>query len=569
MNKKKIVTVICGTCLAASLAGAAVQAAEVEPAAITSGINVEALSDTISGTIHVDKLSTGAKAYIYVPDNELYGIRATVAPILIVYGNEPFSSESALETVYNSGLAAIADMEQTPVVLVNPLGEAWAEEDAGSLEAVKQLFADGTDNEVRKSDYYLDGKNEDGAYAGSYTRLYLFGDGTGADFIYSQLSKGVPGAGHFFGNAVYKPHAAFLMNPTVAEAIDLAETDAREVPVVLVNAPEEVASAYTALNTSVETVELQSDTTEGFDSELLLRAYHDVMEHYMVRVQSSVGLEYCETTLLRIPSNEELGLTEEKKEYTFEDGTALSYYQWASGEENLPFLAVMHGSGSSAESLVWSAAIQELAAEYGFNLISMENYANADLDDDKLIEVIDFAAAETKSDTSRLYVGGFSLGSMRSWGLISKYSDHFAGAVLMNGFNLGMNEESFSGAIPVFAYGGAESFLADFLEFPSAEENTQEKALLTANGVTENFEFDPEYTWGMEPTQVYTVEAEDLPDLAIEISEFASADGTVMTAFGSASSAGHEPLRVAAEEGWKLISKFSRQEDGSLQINEE
>jgi len=568
MKGKKILTAVCGVCLAASLFAGAVQAEEAQPAALSSDINVETLSETVSGTIHVDKLSTGAIAYVYIPDNELYGIRATAAPILIVYGNEPFSSATALETAYASGLAAIADMEQTPVVFVNPLGETWAEEDAASLEAAKNLFADGTDNAVRMSDYYLDGKNEAGAYAGSYTRLYLFGCGAGADFIYSQLSKGVAGGAQFFGNATFKPHAAFLMNPSSTEAIDLAESDVREVPVVIVNGTEEIISAYTALNKSVETVELQSDVAEGFDAALLTQAYLDVMEHYMVRVQCSAGLDYCETSLFRITSNDELGLKEEKKEYTFEDGTALSYYQWASGEEGLPLLVVMHGSGSSAECLVWSASIQELASEYGFNLISLENYSNGDLDNDKLIEAIDFAAEETKSDMSRLYVGGFSMGSVKTWALTSSYTDHFAGAIAMNGFNSGMSEDGFTAAIPFFAYGGAESFLAGFFEFPNADNFAQEAALFAANNVTAELEFNPELTWGMEPSNTYTIEVTDLPDLAVEISEFASEDGTVMTAFGSASSAGHEPLKAAIEEGWKLISKFRRAEDGSVQVIE-
>ena len=90
-----------------------------------SDVTVEQPSENIQGTIHPEKLSNGAVAYVYVPDNSSYGLRATAAPILVVYGNTPYTSASALETAYSSGLASIADLEQGAVVFVNPVGETW------------------------------------------------------------------------------------------------------------------------------------------------------------------------------------------------------------------------------------------------------------------------------------------------------------------------------------------------------------------------------------------------------------------------------------------------------------
>ena len=108
------------------------------------------------------------------------------------------------------------------------------------------------------------------------------------------------------------------------------------------------------------------------------------------------------------------------------------------------------------------------------------------------MEAIDAAIEETGSDAGRLYVGGFSMGSVKTWSLSSKYSDRIAGALGMNGFNSGMAEEGFAGAVPFFCYGGKESYLAGFFEFPSAENFAQEAALFKANGVVDEFEFDPE-----------------------------------------------------------------------------
>ncbi|MBR2121875.1 MAG: hypothetical protein IJ930_02925 [Lachnospiraceae bacterium] len=564
MKRKLAAAILAGMFAAFSVSGT-VLAAEAIP---TSTINVETPSESVSGEVYVEKLSNGAKAYVYVPDNELYGVRATAAPILVVFGNEAYTSETAKQTAEESGLAAIADMEQGAVVFVNPIGQEWAEEDGTSLEAAKNLFSDSTNNAVHASNFLVNGKSEDAAFAGVYQRLYVFAEGAGADFVYSVLSKGVDGSGQFFGPATFKPQAAFLMNPASTEEIDLTETpedkEYREIPVVIVNGTDEIIAAYTALNAHAPTVTMESETAEGFDAEVLLKAYDDVIEHNIARVQSSVGLDYCKTTVMYLPGNDELGLTEEKKEYTYDDGASLVYYQWTCGEEGAPLFALFHGSGSCAENIAWTSGLVSLAAEKGFNLISFENYSNADLDDDKIMEAIDAAIEETGSDAGRLYVGGFSMGSVKTWALASKYSDRIAGALGMNGFNSGMAEEGFAGPVPFFCYGGKESYLAGFFEFPSADNYTQEAALFKANGVAEDFEFDPEYLWGMEPVNIDIEEAEEYPDLAIEFSEFASEDGNIYTMFACASSAGHEPVPTAVRAGWNFISIYARDAEGNI-----
>ena len=536
----------------------------------TSDVGVEKASEKISGSIHVEKLSTGAIAYVYVPDNADYGVRATAAPILVVYGNTAYTSQTALETANTSGLAAIADKEQGAVVFVNPLGEEWSEDDKASLEAAKNLFSDGTNNNVKVSNYTVDGKSEVAAYPGSYCRVYVFGEGAGADFVYEQLSPGVDGSGQFFGNATIKPTAAFLANPASTEKVDLTKSDKREIPVVVMNGADEIASAYEALNQTVETESVTSDVKEGFDMQTLLDAYDNVVEHYMVRVQASVGVEDCQTSLLKINGNQELGLTETKNTYEFSDGTALTYYEWSDGTEGEPLVLTFHGSGNSAEMQVWSSGLNALAASEGFQLVSFENYSNDNLDNDKIIEAIDSIIEETKCDATRVYVSGFSMGSMRTWALTSNYSDKFAGAIAMCGFNMGMDENgSFKAEMPFYAISGKESYLAGFFEFPNAENYLQEAAILKANHVADEFTFDESAgTWGLKPDNTYTVEATDLPDLSIEVSQFADSDGNIMTAFASASSAGHEPLRAATADAWKFVSQFSRNADGTLTFTE-
>ena len=187
------------------------------------------------------------------------------------------------------------------------------------------------------------------------------------------------------------------------------------------------------------------------------------------------------------------------------------------------------------------------------------------------MEAVDHIIAETASDSTKVYVSGFSMGSMRTWALASQYSDRFAGAIAMNGFNSGMEEGAeFKTSVPFYAIGGKESYLAAFFEFPGADNYVQEAALFKVNNVSDNFVFDETAgVWGMEPAETYTITAEDLPDLTVEVSLFADSDGNVMTAFASASSAGHEPLRSATADGWNFVSQFSRNSDGSLSVDGE
>ena len=168
-----------------------------------------------------------------------------------------------------------------------------------------------------------------------------------------------------------------------------------------------LVSSYEALNQTTETLVLTSDVSQGFDADIVTEAYDQVMEHYMVRVQSSVGVEDCQTSLLRIGGNEELGLTETKNDYEFSDGSVLTYYQWVDGDENQPLVLAFHGSGSSAENLVWSSGFNDLAASEGFNLVSFENYSNENLDNAKIMEAVDHIIAETASDSTKVYVSVF------------------------------------------------------------------------------------------------------------------------------------------------------------------
>lgn len=531
--------------------------------------SVEAPSAALDGTVYEETLANGAKAFIYVPNCSGYGVRATVAPILQVYGDKAFTAESAKATALSSGLAQIADAEQGAVIFVNPIGAVWSAADAGSYEAAKNMFSDATNNLDPAGNFTSAGKNSAGKYAGSYTRNYVFAEGSGADFVYEQLSCGVAGSGQFFGNAIYKPTAAFLMNLSSARTVDLSTGDARQIPVVLVNSTSAVTNAYKTLNGAMPTQTYSSSVHSGFDKVLLLQAYDTVLEHYMVRMQCAVGHPDCKTSLLEIQSAAAQGLVETKGSYAYRDGTALNYYMWSKGDTaGKPIFIIMHGSGSSAESIVWSGGFDTLAAADDFTLVSLENYANFTSNYTvaaKLMEGVRGIVDAARADTSRIYLGGFSLGGRHTWMLASTYSDYFAGFYCMNSFNSGMDADGFQNVMPVYASSGLQTHNNN--EFPKADNYRQIEALFKADGITDNYVFDSAYTWGMAPSATRTVVDETLPDLTFTINDYASADGQVYVKLTGAALSGHEPLRTAAADAWAFLSKFSRNPDGSIAVS--
>ena len=392
MKKRAIALLLCAT-LCVSLLGIPAFAADADTAE-TAGpssvgdVSVEPVSETIDGDVYEGKLPTGATYFAYIPKNAEYGNRASSNPILIVYGDQAWTKESVKETALKSGLAEIADHEAGPVVFVNPKGETWTAEDVDSYLAVKDLFGDETGNTY---DVYNDPANqgraasttaEDGTvtlgkYPGTRSRIYVFADGKGADFVYENLAKGVYGAGQYVGNAIWKPVGMFLLNATSEKAVDLksataegynhvANDSAVESPAVLVNCSAAVKAAIGAVNSpaNIEVMVSDAKTLAGARTELLA-GYDDLIEHHFTREQGE-GV-----SLMNLRSADQQGFIETKETITVSDGTEVIYYQYipknyatyAAG--TMPLVLGFHGSGNTAEMFTWSSGWAEVAGKNG------------------------------------------------------------------------------------------------------------------------------------------------------------------------------------------------------------
>jgi hypothetical protein len=520
-----------------------------------------------------------------------------------------------METVMGSGLADIADHEQGPVILVNPAGEGWTAEDAASYLAVKDMFSDGTgtgynaEGDEGRSPVQVaeDGTETPGLYPGTCTRMIIFADGAGADFAYEYLAPGVFGAGQYSGNAVWKPVGMFLLNAADETQVDLKgvvaeeyahiENDAaRPVPAVIVNGSDQVKAAFADLEDEsyYQIVESEAQNLAQAKAELLA-AYDSLLEHHMTRDMGE-GV-----TLLPLHSAEQLGMLEEKGSFTSEKGTEIVYYQYlpegyeSLEEGTLPVVFGFHGGGNDAEMFVWSSGWAEVAADNDFMLVSVDKHDILRSEDEPAIalELIDFLKEKYPMiDTSRLYATGFSMGSMTSGYLGYNFDDVFAAIAPINGVSFETPAHGY--IVPTFYNGGENShFNLPFMmegaraEVPTTNVDSRPRylALFVNNKVmtqeeADAFEWpelddgfiasftagDPKY--GVEADEVVEVECDTYYGVNAVIRYYNSDDGNCYTVLSTTNYAGHEPIWEIAEYQWDFMSRFSRNEDGTLTIIE-
>ena len=578
--------------------------------------SVEEASAQIDGTVYEGQLSTGATYFAYIPDNANYGNRATSNPILIVYGDTAYTAETAKEIVLSSGLAEIADHEQGPVILVNPLGDSWGEEDKDSYLAVKNMFSDGTGNtyntynqegnegrsETTTAD---DGTEQPGKYPGTCTRMYVFAEGSGANFAYEHLAQGIFGDAQYVGSAVWKPVGMFLLNADSQTDVDLKgataedyehiENDAaREVPVVIVNGSENVINAFKNVDSEDKLLSLESEaqTMKAAHDELVY-AYDEVIEHFMTR-DMGAGV-----SLLSLRSASQQGLIETKNTFTSKDGIEVNYYQYLPEEYetledgSLPLVFGFHGGGNDAEMYVWSSGWAEVAADNDFMLVSVDQHVNLQEDHlDVMIELLNSLEEEYSIiDTSRVYASGFSMGSIMSSLLGFTYDDTFAAISPTNAISF--IDSTHGNIVPVFYNAGENShFNLPFMmegakaEVPTTNTDGRQQILdlMVNNDVMTKEEADsfewPELTDDFIPAFApgdsrYGIEADDVKTencsmyYGVEetIRYYNSKDGNCYTALSSTTYAGHEPLWTVTKNAWDFMSQFSRNADGTVTVN--
>lgn len=561
-----------------------------------SDISVESQSETIDGEVYSGELETGAQYFAYIPKCEDYGVRPTSNPVLIVYGNEKYTQDSAKETAMSSGLAEIADKEKAPIFFVNPKGDQWTSDDADSYLAVRGMISDSSsavyDDEGRSK---TEAENEDGektvtyAYPGTVTRMYVFAEGAGADFAYENLAKGVYGNGQYMGNSIWRPVGLYLLNGMSENIVDFSDVDsedyeyaendvAREVPVVIVNGTDAMQQAFNSINSSENTVVQTEDSITSIkDAKTsLINAYNSILEHHITR-DMGYGV-----SLMNLESANELGLVETKETFTASNGNVVTYYQFvpenmdAEQDGSVPFVFGFHGGGNSAENYTWSSGWNEIAGENDFMYVAVDRHVDLE---DEIMELLEYLESEyTQIDQTRIYASGFSMGSIKSSLLGFKHDDVFAAISPTNAISF--LDAEHGNIVPVFYNAGENShFNMPFMmegkmaEIPTTNLDGREAFanLLVNNKVIDSvddysFNENADSMFGIAPSDKEVKDCAENYNVKETIRYYDSEDGHCYTVMSTTSNAGHEPIREVTRNAWKFMSQFSRNADGTLNV---
>lgn len=584
--KKMLVMTLAAAMAAAALAGCGNKAATEESSENAASEEVKGEADQgeaapeievsytgDSGNIVEQTLTSGNKAFVYVPtgENINLGKNATWKPIIMVLGNNQ-DAESAYKFIEEDGFADLAAEEQCVVMNINPVDSeaGWGEADQECFVSAIGLYSDSTDVQFDPATGM--GNNEGVLYFPGYSeRTYFFADGAAADFAAQYVAPGVLATVNY-AESYYKPASMYLSNVTVAPESIESQNENAEMPVYLVNAAENVQSAFAGFNKENHTVSAASDKTDSFDFEAVKKGWDEFVGNVRRCMDISIDIPDYET-----------GFECVNKTFTSSTDKDIEYYLYIpeevadAPEGTVPMVAAFHGKANSAVTMAYLTEWPSYAKQEGFIYLGVNKHE--DLTDDEVMEVLESLVEEYSIiDASRVYCTGFSQGSMRTWSLClsEKYADFFAACAPMNVALLDYYEdaEDLSDStivMPMVYIGASGSHLREVSnqEWFMADMEGMEDALayvMERNHTVDAYENDGTGAWGMEGTSKESFNSKYFPGVTCEVTSFASEDGNVYTEFGVTNTT-HVYQDLHTEIAWNFLKQFSRDAEGNVQVN--
>lgn len=535
--------------------------------------------------------------FMFAPESGRVGNFLGLTPVIIVFGDEAFTAESVRETAETKGFAEIARRDGICVLFVNPITSWDSEEDAAAADSLFSgifkvyhsapalVFENGIavyeetmpdpDNPFAT---VKTGETRE-VYPGSIQGVQMFGEGKGADYIAANyLDNNNPYDAYYanqvFNGLVGSPSGVALFQPT---AVPENQTEGLVIPMAIVNGPENSAEAAMSYNQNIGVSRVvRMDGLQGFDRDQVITLYKDVVDQFY----------YSQGQFRQFPQYSDNGIVELNGWLNLDSGRAIEYYEYVSEdldlsqEGTIPMLIWMHGFGGEGEWMFSCTEWPEIAREEGFIAASLDQHTQG-FTGDELMDAIDKLIAENPwVDTSRIYLGGFSFGSMNTWNVGLRNWNRFAaiipnagGVNAMTGGFEGVDEIIANGGIlPVFYIAGGQSAM----ELPTNEaiQDTL-KRVWRLNEIGE-YTYDPEAGyWGQaaatETTIAYNDESDFLASAeakqqVMTISSFESTDGNTYTWLAVNWNKPHTITNADAHRVWENIKGFSRNPDGTLNL---
>ena len=541
---------------------------------MVSALGITASADTAEAV--VTELTIGENTvYIYAPQSKMVVSSTCTAPCFMVFGDEAYTAETVKEAAVSSGLDALAAAEGATVVYINPKGEAWSGADAAVYMALMDMYSNSSTNT------YVNGIAEErnpftGTVAqkilGDTGRVYIYAEGSGADFAAANLMKNVVATVTFpdgFSMSFERtPTSVTLFNvsavPATAETADIA--------VAVVNGPADTAANLATLTDKA--VVDTSDITDGMDGEWVMANYTAISGAY--RRQAGV--------MLPMHNYAAEGIVESIESYTLASGKVVNcaiYYADDLAVKDtaspVPMVLLFHGGGNTALFHAQASEWPEIGKLNGFITVAVDlHFPNTTAAE--TVELLDLLKTEYAVDASRVYATGFSMGSIKSWDLFEQYPTVFAGLAPMDGSEV-VGTDSYGTPVvnlnktvvtPVFYVGGQTSPLP---ELANQAEKIQDRIAYAfeVNGVKQDYSYNADVNlwWGVNGDITYSVtDKVAFKDSTLNINLFQSADGRYYTAMADASNQSHEVYARNNWAAWDFLSQFSLNADGSIAISE-
>lgn len=254
--------------------------------------------------------------FVYAPERDMVVSSTCTAPCFIVFGSEPYTADSAKTQAENSGLAELAAGEGATVVFVNPKGETWTDEDTVVYSTLIGMYSNSSTstfvNGISNETNAMSGQTET-KILGDTGRIYLYGEGAGADFAAANFMKNVVLDTTFPDGVTMSfdrtPTSVTLFNPTALPET----TEPADIAVAVVNGPEDTTDKLDAL--TEKAVVDASDADDGFDRQWILDNYGTISGAYRRQAGFMVPMHDWAAE----------GIVETVESFTLSDGSTVNY----------------------------------------------------------------------------------------------------------------------------------------------------------------------------------------------------------------------------------------------------
>ncbi|MBN1631185.1 MAG: hypothetical protein JW990_15600 [Thermoleophilia bacterium] len=567
-GRKRMVTV--------ALLAVAAMLSTLAVAACDGGDKAEGPTGTIT-QLQLTADSGTATGYLYFPTDPHFA--GTVMPITFIYPDETVGgAEEALEYLVDTGIKDVLEQSRTFGVVFTPIDAAgYTEADLQIMNAAKAQFAD--IGFVYKGTTQVQGSvvgTEGTLYAGSRFRNYVFAEGAGADFISKYATKSMPYVLRYAdgGSITFNHLVAAVALFNVSEPAQPGDKP-NPIPAYIAGGAAGVVDSYKAIN-GADYPTVSSDATSIKPKEA--QAAWDLMSEWQ-RTECTPGI-FLMTRY--ITDYEAAGLTYTEHLWTaipeIGNGYPYTYFTWAptdpESDAKRPAILLFHGGDNSALYIAQTSDWLRVALENNLVVVSVQHSGvktetSADIaaatptDIKALLDYL-LTDSDLNIDPSRVYVSGFSMGSLMTTGLAQQYPTSFAG---FGPCNPAGPMDAGGIVAPVFAVGGMTDPLAK-PTLPRSLGATNIQLSLTNNGGTPDPAVDPKdnATW-KDPIWGYAADStqtETRGDNVYTINSYNSSDGNVYTVYASVENLSHETVPWTSWLQWDFFKHFARNADGTI-----